>query len=309
MSDKLELLQSINWFLRPVSDAILFLFSKPAGWSLLLLIFTAYVLVSVSNAIRVRRLLHAGNDSSLNNGISLNETITVIVNEVFKIIGKVVTNVPILLSVIVLLLLTVGMSSGLSSIDEYLSNQKRIKELQTVLKHLDARCKVADVEVEKVSGEKTTLNIKFYDPAEHKFAKKSQKITIRGTDIYFDALILNFEYSEIASGSRKNIVLPYRIFSDEVSMEDGTKFDLRDENGIPYIFHKKDAEIYGISSEKFNAHLKEIAEYIDDKEKARAAGVRSIYGNAVHRTVEQGDAFTIWIEQTGGLVIKDESQF
>jgi hypothetical protein len=45
-------------------------------------------------------------------------------------------------------------------------------------------------------------------------------------------------------------------------------------------------------------------------EAARGAGiVRSLYGDAVHRGVKKGDSFIVWVEQTGGLSVKDPTSF
>ena len=49
---------------------------------------------------------------------------------------------------------------------------------------------------------------------------------------------------------------------------------------------------------------------MDDERSARLTGiVRSVYGSAVHRRVVPGERFSIWIEQSGGLVIKTPRDF
>jgi hypothetical protein len=37
--------------------------------------------------------------------------------------------------------------------------------------------------------------------------------------------------------------------------------------------------------------------------------VRSLYGDAVHRVAKKGDVFTVWVEQSGGLTVKDPAAF
>jgi hypothetical protein len=37
--------------------------------------------------------------------------------------------------------------------------------------------------------------------------------------------------------------------------------------------------------------------------------VRSLYGDAVHRAARKGDSFTVWVEQSGGLSVKDSTSF
>ena len=115
--------------------------------------------------------------------------------------------------------------------------------------------------------------------------------------------------SEISTGTSKNIVLPYRIFSEKMPQEEGISLNLKDENGIPLIFKRGENEIYGMEVEKYTKHIQEIMSYITDEKKAKMAGIRSVYGNAVHKKVRKGETFTIWVEQTGGLVIKKAAQF
>jgi hypothetical protein len=194
---------------------------------------------------------------------------------------------------------------------EYVENQEKIKELRSVLKQLDQRYKVAEIEVIHYSylSVESHLKIRFFDYAKQGFVNQDQELKIKGNDIYFDAVVLNFDYSEIASGNKINLVIPYRIFSEDVPQEDGIRLSLTDENGVPLIYKRDEDDIYGMPHDKYNQRIKEIMEYITDKDKAKLAGIRSVYGNAVHKKVRKGDVFTIWVEQTGGLVIKKARDF
>ena len=55
----------------------------------------------------------------------------------------------------------------------------------------------------------------------------------------------------------------------------------------------------------------EILEYMNDEDKARQAGIRSFYTTAPNfvKALSKGQTFIIWIEQTGGLVIKQEEDW
>ena len=209
------------------------------------------------------------------------------------------------------MIFTVGISNGIETMDQFVQNQEKIRELKSLLKQLDQRYKVAEIEVENYDlvTDKTTLSLKFYDYASQGFSNDIQQISIEGNDIYFDAIVLNFEYSEIASGQTTNIVLPYRLFSNKVPQEKGISLNLKDKNGIPLVFKRQDKDIYGMEAEKYTEHVQEIMSYITDEKKARKAGIRSVYGNAVHKRVRKDEKLTIWVEQTGGLVIKKAAQF
>jgi hypothetical protein len=310
MNETLDFLEKLNWFLEPIADLVLFLFTTKTGFILLLLILILTTLFSVYNALKERKLAYMA-VRSYSARIPFLEKLYIIGNVVSKIAIKVVSNVPVFLMVFLFLFMLVGFSKGISGISEYVENQEKIKELKSIVKQLDQRYKVAEIEVIDYSyiSDESQLKIRFYDYAKQGFVNADQDITIKGNDIYFDAVVLNFDYSEIASGNKINLALPYRIFSEEVPQEEGIRLSLTDENGVPLIYKRTEDEIYGMAHEKYDEHVKELMQYITDKDKAREAGIRSVYGNAVHKKVRKGETIAIWVEQTGGLVIKDVKDF
>jgi hypothetical protein len=105
--------------------------------------------------------------------------------------------------------------------------------------------------------------------------------------------------------------MPYKIFSEEVAKDDGIMLQTTDSLGVPYIFHRDDDEIYGIEKLSYYNRLKEFSEMMTDSEKARKEGVRSFYAAAPHfvNNISKGQKIIIWVEQTGGLVLKREQNF
>jgi hypothetical protein len=83
----------------------------------------------------------------------------------------------------------------------------------------------------------------------------------------------------------------------------------KDKNGVPIFFKRADNEIYGLSTESYNSRIAEFSEYLTDEDKAREAGIRSTIGNAVHKKIRKGEKMEIWVEQTGGIVIKQTDEF
>ena len=63
MKESYELLQQINWFLEPVSNFILFLFTTKTGLIILISILLLYLTFTIGNAIKVRKLIHRGGTS------------------------------------------------------------------------------------------------------------------------------------------------------------------------------------------------------------------------------------------------------
>ncbi len=310
MNETLDFLEKLNWFLKPIADLVLFFFTTKTGFIFLLLILIFTTIFSIYNALKERKLAHMA-VKSYSARIPLLEKLYIIGNVVSRITIRIISNLPVFLMVFIFLFLIVGLSKGISGINEYVENQEKIKELKSILKQLDQRYKVAEIEVINYSyiSDESQLKIRFFDYAKQGFINADQDITIKGNDIYFDAVVLNFDFSEIAEGNKINLALPYRIFSDEVPQEEGIRLSLTDENGVPLIYKRTEDEIYGMAYEKYDEHVKEIMQYITDKNKAREAGIRSVYGNAVHKKVKKGDKIAIWVEQTGGLVIKDVTDF
>ncbi len=307
MDQTLEFLNKMNWFLKPFANLIIFFFTTKVGIISLIVLLIVYILFVLNFEIKTRSLAYKAVGSIGGGGrVPFFEKIFIAGRVLNNIFLKIISNVPIVLAVVIFLVFVVGMSKGIESMDNYMKNQQKIKELKSILKQLDQRYKVAEIDILDYNRltEQTKMRIRFYDYAQQGFSEQTQDIEILGNDIYFDAIVLNFEYSEIASGSAKNIVLPYRIFSNKVPQGKGIALKLQDKNGVPLIFKRKESDIYTVEPDVYTERIQEIMSYITDKKKARAAGIRSIYGNAVHKTVRKGDKLVIWVEQTGGLVIK-----
>ncbi|MCF6366790.1 MAG: hypothetical protein L3J35_11370 [Bacteroidales bacterium] len=311
MGNSQELLKQINWFIEPVSDFILWLFTSTTGYILMLIFLILYFLFSVINAFRVRKLAHEAISRNLR--IPFPEKIYLFFSEIIKVFMGIVSKLPVLLGVFLILFGIVGLSTALSTVDDFIENQKRIAEMKTVVKNLDKSYIVAKMEIVDMNyvENKTSLKIYFYDYELDDYLPETQDIEIKGKDIYFLNYVMNFNYSEIASGKKVNLVMPYKIFSEEVSKDDGILLQTTDSVGVPYIFHRDDDEIYGIEKGNYYARLKEFAELMTDSEKARKEGIKSFYAAAPHfvNNIRKGQKIIIWSEQTGGLVLKKERLF
>lgn len=311
MSNSQELLKQINWFIEPVSKFILWLFTSSTGYVLMLIFLILYVLFSVLNAIRVRKLAHEAISRNLR--VPFFEKLYIFFSEIVKAFMAIISKLPVLLGVFLILFGIVGLSTALSSVDDFIYNQNKISEMKTVVKNLNKSYIVAKMEITDVNyiENTTSLKVYFYDYELDDYIPKTQDITIKGHDIYFLNYVMNFDYSEIASGKKINLVMPYKIFSEEVAKDDGILLQTTDKDGVPYIFHRDDNEIYGIDKQDYYSRLQEFAEYMKDSEKARKAGIKSFYAAAPHfvNKIYKGQKIVIWSEQTGGLVLKKERVF
>jgi hypothetical protein len=226
---------------------------------------------------------------------------------------KIVTNITVVLVVILLLLGIVGLSSALDSVDKFVENQQKIKNLKIAVKNLKRNYEVAKIKILNYDYNKrqTTFEVYFYDFAQKKYLPNKQVITMKGSQIYLLSLVINFDYSEIETGERINLALPYKVFSDQIESRNGIPLQVLDSSGIPFIYHRTEEQLYGIDSLTYYVMLHEIATYISNPKAAKKAGVKSILAAAPHniKYPRRGQVYTIYVEQTGGLTIKQEERF
>ncbi len=311
MENSLEILHQINWFLKPVSDFLIFLVGTNVGRVILFLSFALYFVITFVHSVNYRKSM-GRNSSGYGSGFLPFQTkVYLFFRDLFNPILKIIIHLPVVLGVLLALGILVGVSEALQGTQEFFNNHKRIEQLTTVVKHLDKRYKVASVKIEKIDyvNFTTRMEIEFYGNSLTSEAQKKQSILIKGFDIYFDAMVLNFDYSGIAEGNKTNLVLPYRVFSESVPANEGIKLNYYGNDSIPLIYKREASEIYGISQDDYQKRISEFSRLIFDKEYARKMGVRSFQGNAVHKRVAEGKIYEIWIEQTGGLVLKQTEVF
>lgn len=306
MENSLELLKQINWFLKPISDLLLFFVTSSLGRILLFAGFVMYFLFTYVHSLKMRRIAGRGSSAYGSGFVPIGEKIYLFFRDLMKPILKIIIHFPVVLGIILALSMLVGISTALQSTQAYLQNQKRIQELSAVVKQLDNRYKIAILDVKTVDYVKgtTTLEISYLSNKKAVSNTKKQEITIKGFDIYFDAVVLNFDYSTISQGEKHNLVFPYRVFSEQVPAGKGVKLNFLASDSIPLFFHRENKQIYGLNPDKYGERVKELMKFVYDKEYARQMGVRSFLGNAVHKRMFAGQKYEVWIEQTGGLVLR-----
>lgn len=310
MDEIYTLIEQLNWFLKPVSKAVMYLFTTTQGHIVLAVLFAIYFIASFGGALWNRKMLHLAARSSYERGrVPGAEKISIFVSHTLKVLFQIVMKFPVLLAALLLIVFMSGITDSITRMHNFVQNKKEIQKLETTLQHLDESYKVAEIEIKNVdysdmTNIRTSLTVSYYDYAGLGLSAGEQDITLSGRDIYIDAYVMNFQYSEIGQGTAKNLAIPYRVFSNKVPQAEGITLELKDKNGVPYIFHRKAEQLYGINQEEFDAQLEKIATFIEDKKAARKAGIRSLYGNAVHRLVRAGQTYELRVEQSGGLVLK-----
>jgi hypothetical protein len=217
---------------------------------------------------------------------------------------------PTLLLLAVSALSLVTVSAAVSRMEEAAAAAARIRELRSVIRNLERSVKVAEVKVLSRTLGVTRLSLSYFDPSFPSGSVGNKEINIAGSDIYIDAIVLNFQYSEIEEGRKTNLAIPYRVFSDEVSQAEGVPLGAFDPAGVPYAFHRADEDLYGISPAVYRSRLAELMEIARTDAASRKEGiVRSLYGGALHRRVQVGDVLELRIEQSGGMTLKERFPF
>jgi hypothetical protein len=303
MDDKLGALKAP---LYAISDAAVFLFTKPAGLALLgaalLLAVGARLWSAVSDRELARRAAGEACGPAEAAGIALRE----LVGMGIKAAGA----LPALMAIAAILILAVGLSDASRKMDDFVAGQKRITELTATVRNLQRRYKAVEVRVDEVKEGRIKASLAFFDYKDLKAPPRTQTVELPGREIFIDAIVCNFAYSEIESGSAVNLVIPYKVFSDELPESQGIALSILDESGTPLMYRRPPEQIYGVEPAAYEARLGELMASLRSEESARKAGiVRSLYGDAVHRAARKGESFTVWVEQSGGISVKDASSF
>jgi hypothetical protein len=289
-----------------ISDAAVFLFTKPAGLALLgaALLLTAGA--RLWTVVSDRSLAHRAASEDFGPLAAAGAAFRELAAMGLKVAGA----LPAIVAIAAMLILAIGLSEASRKMDDFISGQKRIAELTTTVRNLQKRYKAVEVRIEDVKDGHIKANLAFFDYKDLKASPKTQAVDIPGKELFIDSIVCNFSYSEIAAGSIVNLALPYRLFSDELPEAQGLALAILDESGTPLMYRRSPEQVYGIAPEAYEARLAELMSYVRSEEAARGAGiVRSLYGDAVHRGAKKGESFIVWVEQSGGLSIKDSSSF
>jgi hypothetical protein len=303
MDDRLGAFKAI---LFGIADAATFLLTTPAGIALGLSFLLVAACARLWTGLSDRRLagLAAGET------FGLRAAAGAALREIVAMIARAAGALPTLIGVAVLLVLVSGVADSIRAVDEFAAGQRRIAELNVTVRNLERRYRAVEARIDDLREGRILATLSFFDYRDPKAPPKSQSIDLPGKELFIDALVCNFDYSAIAAGRSVNLAIPFKVFTDSVPEAEGVPLAMLDEAGIPYIYRRSPGEVYGIGPEAYSARVSELVAAMRSDEAARKEGiVRSLYGDAVHRAARKGEAFTVWVEQSGGLTIKDDSSF
>jgi hypothetical protein len=303
MDERLNAFKSILFAL---SDAAVFLFTKPLGILLLGFCLLLAAAARLWTALSNRRLaaMAAGE------GFGLAAAAGAALRELAGLGVKAAGALPALAGLGAALVLLVGIADATRSVDDYVAGRKKLEELTATVLNVERRYKAVEARIDEAGAGRIKATLSFFDYRNPSAAARTQTIDIAGKELFIDAIVCNFDYSAISAGKTVNLAIPFKVFSDEVPEAEGVALSLVDEKGVPIMYRRSPDELYGISPTAYDARLAELMDSMRTDQAARGAGiVRSLYGDAVHRGVKTGDDFTLWVEQSGGLSVKDGDSF
>jgi hypothetical protein len=303
MNDKLGAFKSI---LYGISDAATFLFTTRGGLAMLAAALLLAAGARLWTVLSGRALACRAAGESFGPAAAAGAAFRELAGMGLKAAGA----LPAIAGLAAALVLLVGVSDALRGVDDYVAGQRRVAELTATVRNLERRYKAMEARIDEAKDGRIKATLSFFDYRDPKAPARTQSIDIAGKELFIDAVVCNFDYSEIAAGKAVNLALPFKAFSDEVPESQGLALSILDDSGVPLMYRRAPEEIYGISPEAYAARLSELVAAMRNDEAARGAGiVRSLYGDAVHRAARKGETFAVWVEQSGGLSIKDPSAF
>ncbi|MEJ5188125.1 MAG: hypothetical protein WHT84_02815 [Breznakiellaceae bacterium] len=289
-----------------ISRLLLFLFTTAEG-----LVIVGFGAIGLF-VMRFMKELHTQHLLALGTGkkFSVKEGLFLFFSTLVDMAERLVMALPTLLLLAGLGLSFVAIGKTVEQVDAVLQAQRRIRELQTVVKHLEGSFRVAELTVHSTSGGIMRFSVDFYNPAHPTTPAEHREFELPGQELFIDAIVCNFDYSEIAAGRKINLAIPYRLFSDVVPQVEGIPLGGLDARGVPYMYYRSDEDIYGIAPAIYRERLVELMELLRSDSRSRPAGiVRSLYGSAIHKRVSAGSRYEIRVEQTGGLTLKEKFPF
>lgn len=131
---------------------------------------------------------------------------------------------------------------------------------------------------------------------------EGEPMTIRGTRLYIDGLVIKFDDNYVESGDAlrgTSVCLFQGLFSDKVSPEEGIKIDSKFPHPLPFQGDKLPDPLYTQLFEK-------IWDYANDPAAAEQLGVRAIQGEAPSIEARPGKTYRVELRQSGGMTIRAE---
>jgi hypothetical protein len=210
-------------------------------------------------------------------------------------------------TLLVLILLAAGAGGGWFWWKQH-EKDRIIAELSRKLDRVWTESLVADLRVDRIykdpaGGDAIDLTFVHYVPGQEESLFK-RSLTVYGTEVYIDALVVSFERKFVESGDGlrgKGLLLFRRAFGDRQAPAEGVSLHTGGGDLIPV------PEVLRVDTEPSQFERKiwqRFWQYANDPALAASAGVRVAQGEAPHIKPLQGQVYKLTLQASGGLEIK-----
>ncbi len=211
----------------------------------------------------------------------------------------------LILSVVVVFTLF-SLKPVINEISETLSLYRDIKNLTAALKNLKSERKILEVQAFSEEDEFIRLKVKYfaYSPVKKADIETGEaEYKIKGRKVYIDSLVINFDYALVEGGRVVNLALPYMVFSEEVSFDEGISI-LSKEGEIPLSLKLDEGNLFLLEKKEYESIIKKVMKTLEDRKLALKLGVRTFYSEAVAIFPSKTKKYSIYSTGVGGLVLK-----
>lgn len=217
----------------------------------------------------------------------------------FKIIraekGNVLIGIIVILVLIVVGIITATGYFGIKTINELLTENKKLKESLARLTK-EEQIGYAKVIKQENKGGKLQTTLKFVETARDDKANKilEKEYTIEGVVVHFDALIVKFGSQLIIDGKERSLYLWRRVYGEK--MAPSTGYAIEDAGQEPVRYKGLLEKLRLKDQQTFWSAIWELA---NDPQKISQLGVQAIYGNVVYSQLKPGLIYVFRISNTG----------
>jgi hypothetical protein len=284
-------LGAVIFLLNPLVAAAKFLFLTPWGWIAIGIAFIFVVIVG-----------SRGQDGEFH----LSTFLASLARTAFSLYANlfhILVGVAILAGVYVL-------SNAARDAAATLTLMRETKMLEAALANLKSDRKVLEVkcvpDMQDPGNNLVTLSYFAWSPGlDRDVPAGEETVTIAGEKIYVDFGVINFDYSLVEKGERKNITFPHTLYSDIRAYENGADL-LHPSNGVPASFSPDRQTLFLLDGSEYDREIGIVMDAATNRDKARKLGIRAAYGEAIAIKPQQnGKTYQFYSTGTGGVVLKN----
>lgn len=209
--------------------------------------------------------------------------------------GNVFIGIIVIIGLIVIGIIALTAYRGIKTIDELLTENKKLKESLTILTQEEQIGYAKVVRQEKKDG-KLQTTLKFVETSRDDKLNKilEKEYAIEGDVIHFDALIVKFGSQLVMDGKERSLYLWRRVYGENMSPSAGYAIEEAGKEPKRY-----KGLLDKLRLQDKNTFWSAIWELANDPQKLKKFKVQAIYGNVVYSQLKPGLIYVFKISNTG----------